>query len=69
MRSINAAATPVWSSPKTGEKFGFGVNSGSIMDCSVDVEIPRRSDFLHEVIRYFSNFGPPIFNEWIKNRP
>jgi len=39
------------------------------MDCSVDVEIPRRSDFLHEVIRYFSNFGPPIFNEWIKNRP
>ena len=33
----------------------------------VDMKIMRRSDYLHNTIRHFTNFGPPIFNEMIKN--
>jgi hypothetical protein len=33
----------------------------------VDMKILRRSDYLHNTIRHFTNFGPPIFNQLIKN--
>jgi hypothetical protein len=37
------------------------------MEWLMDMEILRRSGCLHEIIRYFPNFGPPIFNEMVKN--
>jgi hypothetical protein len=33
----------------------------------VDMKILRRSDYLHDIIRHFTNFGSPIFIKMIKN--